>query len=408
MKRIECSNDNCIETLSSCTIWNGGDIEYLGLCNGTSINNVIWEIITKLEDIAGNDLSAFDIDSLLDICNDRAPLEINLLSILNLFKSNVVCLKEYIDILTERIGELSTRSNVNVNLKCYADFDNLGNSLQITREQLDQLFINVLCEYKDRIIVLEGKVIDLQLQIDVISNDTTVDELSFPTCIDPGIKPTSTQLITTSKALCDLQDAVGTPSEVAIALGQTPLTFDADFAAVDPANWIPAINRNSWSDNYNNLLIAFGNVVARLKQIENTCCKLSCDDIELGFSVKYTEDLDGLIITFTSASGTYIPAGFTDGGSTGYIQDSEGGQEFFNVDIIDLYTNGGELEVSLATLSSINDLTVHMDAKITNGLLNCNKCLEKIVKRPACQYCILTATDIVSVTYKVCVTTKDV
>ena len=68
-----CNTDNCIETQSSCTIWNGGDIDYLGICNGQSINNVVWEIVTKLEDIAGDDLSSFDIDSLLDICNQKAP-----------------------------------------------------------------------------------------------------------------------------------------------------------------------------------------------------------------------------------------------------------------------------------------------------------------------------------------------
>lgn len=404
MKRIDCQTDNCIETPSSCITWNGGDIEYLGLCNGVSINNVTWEIITKLQELAGTDLSSFDIYGLLNICNARAPLQVNLISILTLLRDNEVCLKGYIDTLTERISELSTSSNVNVNLKCYADFDNLGNSLSVTREQLDQLFVNVLCDHKVRIETLEGKTINLQQQIDALNADTTVEELSFPTCIDPVVKPTSSQVISNSQAFCDFRDVSGTIAEMQVALAQVSPTFDADFSSADPANWIPAINRNSQADFLNNLIIAFNNLQARVKQIENTCCKLSCDDIDLGFSVKFNEDLDGLIITFTPSSGTFIPAGFTDAGSTGYIQDAAGGQEAFNVDIVDLFTNGGELDVSIATLLSTDPLIVHIDAKITNGLLTCNKCLEKTVNRPPCAYCVLTATGTVTVTYKVCIT----
>ncbi len=83
MKKLNnCVVENCIPTPSSCVEWNGGDIEYLGICNGDSLNNIIWEIIAKLEDLAGEDISSFDIDTLLDICNKKAPLEINLISIL--------------------------------------------------------------------------------------------------------------------------------------------------------------------------------------------------------------------------------------------------------------------------------------------------------------------------------------
>lgn len=404
MKKINnCETENCIETPSSCIIWNGGDIEYLGLCNSTSINNVFWEIINKLEDIAGEDLSSFDIDTLLDICNKKAPLEINLISILTLLKDNQVCLKDYIDTLLERINELSNSNSVSVNLKCYADFDNLGNSLSINREQLDQLFVNILCDHKERLTNIEGKIINLQTQIDDINNNTTVDELSFPTCLDSGTKPTSTQVKGIAQEVCDLEAANGTPAEIAIALAQTPTDFDTDFASVDPTNWIPAINRTSWADNYNNLLIAFGNLVTRLKFIENTCCKVSCEDIKLGFSIRYNEDRDGIIITFTSGSGTYIPNGFTDAGSVVTITDGLGGSISNNLDIPDMFYNGTEVEIPIITLSNLNDLDISIDAKITNGAITCDKCLSQTVKRPGCAYCTITATEDVTIVYKICI-----
>lgn len=404
MKKLDkCFTDNCIESQSSCTIWNGGDIEYLGICNGESINNLFLEIITKLQDLAGEDLSNFDIDSLLEICSKKAPLEINLLSILNIVKDNQICLKDYIKILEERINEITSSQNVNINLKCYADFDNLGNSLQLNRDQFDQLLINILCDYKQRIETIEGKLILIQTEIDNFDNTQQVEELSFPTCIDSGTKPTSTQVITIAEDLCDLRTATGTPTEITTALSQTPADFDTDFSSVDPVNWIPAINRTSWADNYNNLLIAFGNLVNRLKFIEQNCCNVTCKDIELGFSTRYNEDRDGLIITFTFGSGTYIPNGFTDNGSTIVITDAEGATITNNLDIVDMFVNGTEVEISIITLSSLSDLKIEIDAKLTNGSINCDKCLDQTIKRPGCAFCTLTATDDVTIVYKLCI-----
>ena len=95
MKKLKtCIVENCIPTPSSCVEWNGGDIEFLGICDGDSLNTLMWEVINKLEEIAGEDLSSFDIDSLLDICNQTAPNETTLINILNILKNNQICLKE--------------------------------------------------------------------------------------------------------------------------------------------------------------------------------------------------------------------------------------------------------------------------------------------------------------------------
>ena len=68
MKKLQnCEVENCIPTPSSCVTWNGGSIEYLGICDGDSLNTLLWEVITKLEEITGEDLSSFDIDSLIEV-----------------------------------------------------------------------------------------------------------------------------------------------------------------------------------------------------------------------------------------------------------------------------------------------------------------------------------------------------
>ena len=50
-------------------------------------------------------------------------------------------------------------------------------TLQLNRDQFDQLLINIVCEHKTRIETLEGKVIDLQSQIDTLNNTSQVEEL---------------------------------------------------------------------------------------------------------------------------------------------------------------------------------------------------------------------------------------
>ena len=380
MNRVKnCEVENCIPTPSSCVTWNGGDIKYLGICDGDSLNDITVEIVSKLQEIAGEDLSQFDIDSLTEICNQKAPNEVTLLSILNLIKANQICLKDFIDTLSEQLASLLSNTGVTINLKCYADFDNLGNALSITREQLDQLVIDNLCNHKDRIETLEGKVVSLQSQIDNIDINPAVDEPEFTTCIDGVSKPTSGQTVSIANALCDLRDATGDETDITSALGSTPADMNAEFGLLP--GWI--VNPQNWAENYNNLLIAFGNVWARVKTIESTCCALTCDDIKLGFSAVYNEDGDGIIISFTYGAGTVVPAGFTDQGSYGTITDIDGNSVDFNITI----TNNSTDEVIVSGLNLTGDLTINITAIIGREGLTCQKCLSRTVKKAKCAFC---------------------
>lgn len=390
MNRLKkCVVENCIPTPSSCVEWNGGDIEYLGICDGDSLNTLLWEVVTKLEEIAGDDLSAFDIDSLLDICNQNAPNEVTLLNILNVIKNNQICLKDFIDTLSEQLAELLNQQNVNINLRCYAEFDNLGNSLSITRDQLDQLIIDNLCNHKLRIETLEGKVTGLQSQIDNLDLTPEPTEFNVATCLDAVVKPVSTQLVTTTQELCDLQDATGDPGDISSALANTPADFNTEFGLLPGWILVPA----NWAENYSNLLLAFENLLARVNTIEDTCCALTCDDIELGFTAVFNEDNDGIIIKFTSGAGSNIPAGLEDKGSRVFITDKNGVSVEAPIDIVDNYMNNNETEVSISGLDLSGDLTIDITAKIGNEVLICEKCLKKTIKTNAgCAFCTVCNT----------------
>lgn len=322
MKKVEkCVVENCIPTPASCITWNSGDIPFLGICNGDFLPNVIWEIIFKIQEIAGVDLSTFDIDEILSICNQKRPLETNLINILTLLKNNDVCLKDYILTLDQKINDLSTEKGVSVNLKCFADFDNLGNALSISRAQLDQLVINELCSNKAKLELIDSRIDDLQDQITKIVTDTSVEELDFATCINTNVLPTSTQVINTAQALCDLRLRTGLPADISQALDKYPDIWNSKWGPlltgfiIDPDNQAKVIG---------NLILLLAKIDERVTLIENTCCAPECGKIKIGILFTVNSDEDTVDLLFSSGAGTYIPPGFQDCGTTITLTDKNG------------------------------------------------------------------------------------
>lgn len=386
MKKLnDCIVENCIPTPASCVEWNGGDIPALGICNGAPLTTVVWEIVNKLEELAGEDISKFDIETLLDVCKTRAPLEINLISILEVMRDNQICLKEYIDNLADAIAEISREQHINVNLQCLADFDNLGNQLGMTRESLDQLVINEICDAKERLTTVEGKIQQIAAEVANIDPHATVDELSFATCVDGTVKPTSTQVVKIATALCDLKEATGTPANIAQALGNTPSDWNTKFGLLSGWDLTP----DNWAQSYGNLLLAFGDVVERLTSIETNCCSVTCDDVKIGFSALWNEDKTGIILVFSPGAGTKLPTGIVDKGSTGTVTDRNGNLVSFSVAI----SVNHEEEVFITGLDTSGDLIVHINARVGNESITCDKCLDKVVNNSTgCAYCEITAT----------------
>lgn len=385
MKGLQnCEVPNCIPTPTTCQFWDGGDLPFLGICNGDPLNNLLSEVVGKLESLAGENLSGFDLDALLGLCNTKAPQELTLINILNVIKANQVCFKDYLDNLSEQIAEALNTSKINVNLKCYQEFDNQGNALSITRDQLDQLVINKLCAIDDSIDTLNGKITNLQEQIDTIEKNTTVDELSFATCVDAGVKPTSSQVIAIADAHCELETATGDAADIAAAMAKVPSNWNTKYSGEAGWNASPS----NWAELFGNVLIVMNKHGLNLDHINENCCAASCDDLKLGFSAVFNDDNDGIIIKFSFGAGTVIPAGFTDQGSTGTITDINGNVETFNPVIANNY----EIEVPISGLDIHHDLTINISAKLGTSSLTCEKCLGKTVKPAACAYCEIEAT----------------
>lgn len=392
MKPLESiDNPNCISTPASCVEWNYGSIPFLGICNGDKLPKIIWEIVNKLEGIAGEDISKFDIDLLLEVCTKKAPQEITLISILELLRDNQICLKDYILTLEKAIADLSKSNNVNVSLNCFAQFDNFGNQLSISRDALDQLVIDILCNHETRITTTEGKVINLQNQINLLPSSPG-DEPLITTCVDAGIKPVSSQVISIANEVCDIRNEYGDTADVSNARAKYSF-LDGTFNSI--SGWLITAQRENLSDDLSNLFLVVNNLLGRLVEIETNCCAPTCDKIQIGFSV-IVDILPDYLVRFRPTDGNNL-FGFVNNNSkikfsgTSPIDGSIITTAELAVDIEDETGENNSYALG-TTFDTSKPITVMLTAKLIRDGLSCEKCISQIIDlNSGCPVCEVVA-----------------
>jgi hypothetical protein len=418
MKGVESiDNPNCVPISASCIVWNYGSIDYLGICNGAKLPTIIYEIVSKLQSIASEDLSTFDIDSLLDICKQKAPKEVNLISILTILKNNQLCLNDYINTLYEKIEELSKIGNVKVNLKCLADFDTFGNELNITRESLDQLVIDTLCKHEKRLDNVEGRIILLE---NATPDTSTILEPNITTCLDVTPKATSLQVKTVATEVCDIRTKLG-PNTVPNPLLQASFAnkagtsywnsslFNAAFGSI--TGWLPIPTNEV--DYQRNIYLMLANFQTRLNEIETNCCAPTCDKIKIGFSIVEDDN--------TLAEGDYVirfrP---TDGTSLfGFVSTNSKVKFGYYDKVTGIYVVTAELPINISETESVwennsynfnnfdlsKPVTIILTANMVKDGLTCQKCISQTIDLSSgCPVCEIVASGTKGGTGKVTIT----
>ncbi len=389
-------NSGCPEALSSnCVVWTGSEIPCLDISYGDRISEVVCAIANKVCNICRDiDVSQLDLSCLIDLC-ENCPEDRSVKTILQLLLDNQCKLQ---DLITS--GGTSTDPTIAVNMKCLKKFDDFGNEIPQNLNTALQSIINEVCDHRTRIIILEATVIDLQDQIDNLPDPIAYEEPEITTCLTPVATPTSEVVPIVAQDYCDYKALNGTEAEITQAISKQCEGLDTDLILVP--DWI--LNPSTGAQSLNNLWIAFCNLRDRLINIEENCCKVTCKDVKIGFTAVFNEDNDGVIITFSAGAGTEIPNGFTDLGSTITITDISGNIIEYITVAPDLIANNASIEIITTGLMTSGDFNINIQANIGNGSLTCSKCVNKTIMRDPCRFCILTATDVVTVIYKICPT----
>jgi hypothetical protein len=163
--------------------------------------------------------------------------------------------------------------------------------------------------------------------------------------------------------------------------------LNTDFASTPGWNLTPA----NLAQSINNLWLVTCSLLGRVTAIEDTCCAVDCSDVKIGFSAIVNTTGDGITLRFTAGAGTSIPNGFTDAGSVLTITDALGNVEDFNVEI----TNNGTEEIIVTALDlAAGALELNLSAKLSNGSMTCEKCINKTMASGGCAVCEISATGV--------------
>lgn len=387
-----CTNSST----STCTTWTGQSIPALGIVSGQTMTDTVYRIACQVVETAkGLDLGDMDLSCLLDK-TPILPENKNVKLILQLLLDNQCTLKTLID----QAGSSSSNTpDIVVNMKCLKIFDAFGNELPQDLNQSLQSIINQVCTSVGDISTLKTTAQSLQDQIDNIPTPTPYTEPLIVTCITPTAKGVSAQLSLVAQDYCNYKNVVGQIVDAQQAVARQPQGLNTQLGTTD--GWI--LNPQNLSQSDNNQWLTISNLLSRIANIENNCCKATCKDIKLSMLVAVNTDGDAISITFSTFLGTSIPSGFIDTGDS-VLTITDKNNNFAQYPIL-ASEDAKQGPFSFNGLDTTGVLTASVSASLSSGTLTCQKCVSKLfTPGSACPVCLITGTGttgITTIVYKV-------
>lgn len=387
-----CTNSST----STCTTWTGQSIPALGIVSGQTMTDTVYRIACQVVETAkGLDLGDMDLSCLLDK-TPILPENKNVKLILQLLLDNQCTLKTLID----QAGSSSSNTpDIVVNMKCLKIFDAFGNELPQDLNQSLQSIINQVCTSVGDISTLKTTAQSLQDQIDNIPTPIPYTEPLIVTCITPTAKGVSAQLPLVAQDYCNYKNVVGQIVDAQQAVARQPQGLNTQLGTTD--GWI--LNPQNLSQSDNNQWLTISNLLSRIANIENNCCKATCKDIKLSMLVAVNTDGDAISITFSTFLGTSIPSGFIDTGDS-VLTITDKNNNFAQYPIL-VSEDAKQGPFSFNGLDTSGVLTASVSASLSSGTLTCQKCVSKLfTPGSACPVCLITGTGttgITTIVYKV-------
>lgn len=366
---------------SEVVVWEGPNIPCLELCTGETVSGVVAKvgiqvcnIITDLDEL--KNLSYACVINKLGYNGDLVdPTKFSLKALFQLLLDNDCKLKGFIDAIVPTNTE-TTVDLTGLDLSCITpEIINLCGQIPDQLEVLKviQAIINILCGIQDDVADLLIRIITIETQISSLGDPGQggyVEPL-ITSCLSNTPTLLSVHVPTlTDKAICDLNNLVGTQSQVNDVLARQCL---GDY-----------IGNGSINQTASNLAQAAANkeviicdLLARVKSIEGTCCSQGCGDIRIGFLQSYIEATNTYTIDFTYGAGTDIPAIFVDCGSTFIITDWKGNTKT-QVNAPNTLVNGATFQLSFvgSGLDVSRPMNIQIKTCFTNTLsgIICKDC----------------------------------
>ncbi len=376
----------CDPISSNCVIWQGPDLGCISVCNGDTISVIIARLAEKL---------CAAVDATCECNPDLSGLDMSCIppptSPNPDFQDYIQAIIDYVCTLTPGSGGGGGSATLIVNLpNCLYYNDAQGNlvtSLPINEYAL--YLANEICNIRSSITQINNAISDIYTRLTIIENcvlpcnPNTGETQVISSCIISGgqLVPVSTLLLALETEFCNFQQAVGSVSDIQLAINSTcvygttsMLSQSGNFGSL--SNWIQnpsnlaSINQNQWiviCDLYNAIL-----------DIQQNCCSTDCSAITWGATYSVNTDVTtGLptSVNFNFTSST-IPPAFQDcGTSVIVITDSNGNQIQQAINAVNLASTptGVNIDLQNSGLMLTQSLSANITMCASDGLNTCQE-----------------------------------
>lgn len=392
MKPIDRNKEaSCTKTSSRCVIWNGPDIPCLNLCNGDSIEDVVYKLGKAHCELAEElNLSTLDLSCLVEACNTCPEPQKTLRVVLQLLINKVCNLENILNDGTGNDGNGSTQTLPVVNLPACLQYSTGSTTVvSLPVDEYVYLVANRFCTLNGtvntlstRVTSLEQDVADLQAAVTGSGGTAQVNL----TCVGSGLTDIDTAVEAIETAFCQLRTATGNAAQISSAVAKqctglasaNKLTGTGIMSSITGWSATPV---NS-ADALTNLWLTVCDMRSAVETLKASATGSACDNFKPDFSFSYSSDRSQAVLkTYGFMS---IPTGWSNG-TVNRFTISDGTNSYqVSVDLVALTANASGQTVNLSSngIDITKDLTVTLEANIINGSATCAKVATKIINLP--------------------------
>jgi len=364
----------CSPVSSNCVIWNGPDLDCIGLCKGDTISDVVYQIATELCTIIEQlDLSNYDLT-----CFTDCPTPEDYKGLIQLLIDKICAINNVS--LTETGSSSTDLSTVIVAIaECFYYVNSTGDTVT-SMSLLDYVTAigNKLCEDLGKINVIESSLSTTQTDVSVNqvkianleANKADTDSFQYQNSI--VLDPTgATKFIT--DAVRTIEDsyvahlqAMGTVSEVYLAI-QKGEAFNSKEqlsqlgAYGSSQGWISTLQ--NIADSLNNLWLIQQDQYNAITDIKSTYSAGGCNDITYNFRAFLNTNSQPSVFVDMYFDGSLGLDGFRDAdplGSLFTIKDALGNSSTSRINVVATSenSNGFRYQIDTTPVDSSLDLTI--------------------------------------------------
>ena len=340
-------DQGCNPVSSNCVVWQGPDLECIGLCKGDTISDVLAKMATELCTLVDMfDLGEFDFTCLSVPVSEQPEDMGGLIQIL----IDRICALENITPITPGVSEECPDNCIVPIADCFYYVNGQGDTVTtMTLVEYVTAIGNKICDILDDITALQSSVTTLQntqtdILADVVDLQTTKQDITgldyqvnTKTSPSAGVQFITDALRFVENYSLGIGDGTGSQTQMYQnilkegAFGDKEVAFGSGVYN-SKTGW--AVDPQTLSASLGNAWIAINNIYEQIQYMKENCCSTGCADIFLNFRIS----IAGSIITL-----------FTDG-STGFTPDWAECTGTSKITIFDELGNSATITTSLIAL----------------------------------------------------------